>query len=49
MHIDTSHMLTQLFTGLVVGFLIGLAVAPFLRAWIEWRQIQEIEKRERQR
>jgi hypothetical protein len=47
MRVDTSRMLTQLFTGLIVGFLIGLAVAPFLRAWIEWRQIHEVEKRER--
>jgi hypothetical protein len=27
--------------GLIVGALLGLAVAPVLRAWINWRVVEE--------
>lgn len=37
-HSDTSLVVVEFLTGVIVGVLIGLAAAPFLQAWLLWRQ-----------
>ena len=30
--------------GLIVGALLGLAVAPLLRAWVGWRMVEDARR-----
>lgn len=47
--IDTPNVTAHFLTGVILGVLIGLAIAPFLRSWILWRQARELDERYRAR
>ncbi|MEX2393071.1 MAG: hypothetical protein WD826_01195 [Actinomycetota bacterium] len=40
-------MIAQFLAGVIVGALLGLAIAPFLRAWLLWRRTNELAERDR--
>lgn len=35
-------MVAEFLAGVIVGVLIGLAIAPVLRTWIQWKVAQSI-------
>lgn len=39
-------MVTEFLTGVIVGLLIGLALAPVLRSWIAWQMTKAWRERE---
>jgi hypothetical protein len=45
--IDTSRVVAYFLTGLIIGVLLGLAVAPFLRSWLMWHQARAWDERDR--
>jgi hypothetical protein len=44
---DTSRVIAHFLTGVIVGLLLGLALAPFLRSWILWQQARAWDERDR--
>jgi hypothetical protein len=43
-HTDTSSVVAQFLTGVIVGILIGLALAPLLRSWLLWQHARASER-----
>ncbi len=39
-------MIAHFLTGLLVGVLIGLAIAPILRSWILWQTVRAWDDRD---
>jgi hypothetical protein len=37
---DTPIVIAQFLAGVLVGVLLGLAAAPFLRAWVSWKMTE---------
>ena len=44
---ETSLVIAHFLTGVIVGLLLGLALAPFLRSWILWQQAKEWDERDK--
>lgn len=46
---DTPGVIVQFLTGLIVGVLIGLAIAPVLQSWLVWQEARRWDDRDRDR
>lgn len=45
--VDTAEVIVHFFTGVIVGVLIGLCAAPFLQAWLLWRESRSWDESDR--